>query len=137
MCFPFSNSVEKKTLISEYRNNLFLILLIIFVLPGKFEFDLGEISNFLCFISLKFHFSLAVCPNSQQVRYSILRSLLVSRNISSSNLSDLSESLFQYNFFFFLQSFHCLCNNWIAIYFNYNVCLCYHSIKQCIKTPQI
>lgn len=39
--------------------------------------------------------------------------------------------------FFFLQSFHCLCNNWIAIYFNYNVCLCYHSIKHCIKTPQI
>lgn len=101
MCFPFSNSVEKNPLISEYRNNLFLILLIIFVLPGKFEFDLGEISNFLCFISLKFHFSLAVCPNSQQVRYSILRSLLVSRNISSSNLSDLSESLFQYFFFFF------------------------------------
>lgn len=56
MCFPFSNSVEKKTLISEYRNNLFLILLIIFVLPGKFEFVWEKLVIFFALLVSNFTF---------------------------------------------------------------------------------
>lgn len=56
MCFPFSNSVEKNPLISEYRNNLFLILLIIFVLPGKFEFVWEKLVIFFALLVSNFTF---------------------------------------------------------------------------------
>lgn len=136
MCFPFSNSVEKKTLISEYRNNLFLILLIIFVLPGKFEFVWEKLVIFFALLvsNFTFHWLYALTLS----RYVILfweAYLWVGTFLLVTYLIYLKVCFS--TIFFFLQSFHCLCNNWIAIYFNYNVCLCYHSIKQCIKTPQI
>lgn len=130
--FSIQQRVEKKSLISViseitclwsslfWMENLSLIwekLVIFFALL---------VSNFTL------HWLDDCVPNSQ--RYVILKDLLVSRNISSNKWSDQSESLFQYKFF---HSFHCFFNNWIVIYFNYNVCLCYHSIKHCTKTSQI
>lgn len=101
MCFPSSNSMSGKKpwlLCVEYRNNSFVMHVhSLFCLENiGFELDLGEISNLLCFASLKFHFLLArgICALNLSLYIAPFWKAYLWKRMSFNILFDQSGSLF-------------------------------------------